>query len=78
MLIELQLFNMKILSNSIMQVVATALFGYGKVSDTPKDIIVKILVALVSVGISAIYAVIHKSVKQGIKSAKARKAASAE
>ncbi|MCF0120972.1 MAG: acyltransferase family protein [Oscillospiraceae bacterium] len=72
LLTELKLFNMRVLSNSIMQVVAVALFGYGRVVDKPKDIVVKILVALFSIGVSAIYIAIHKAVKKAIKSARAK------
>lgn len=67
MLIELKLFNLKLLSNSIMQVVAVALFGFGKVVDTPRDIVIKSAVALVSIGISALYALLHKQVKNAVK-----------
>ncbi len=67
MLVELYLFNHGQLSNSIMQVVAVELFGYGKVSDTPKDIMVKILVAVFSIGVSALYAVIHNAIKKRLK-----------
>ena len=71
MLMELYLYNHKVLSNSIMDVVAVELFGFGKVTDKPKDVAVKVAVALVSIGLSAIYALIHKSVKKAIKSRKA-------
>lgn len=73
MLIELWLFNMHVLSNSIMQVVAVSIFGYGRVIDTPRDIIVKILVALFSIGISAIYALIHSRIKSILKVALRKK-----
>lgn len=67
MLVELYLFNHHQLTNSIMQVVAAELFGYGKVVDTTKDIFVKILVAVFSIGVSAIYAIIHNSIKKLLK-----------
>lgn len=67
MLIELKLFNLKLLSNSIMQVVAAALFGYGKVTDTPRDIVIKCAVALFSIGLSAVYALLHRRVKGALK-----------
>ncbi len=73
MLAELWLFNLHVLSNSIMQVVAVSIFGYGRVTDTPRDIIVKILVALFSIGVSAVYAIIHNRVKAALKSARKRK-----
>ena len=71
MLIELKLFNMKLLSNSIMQVVAVALFGYGRVVDTTQDILLKSAVALASIGISAIYALLHQRIKTAVKARKA-------
>ena len=75
MLIELQLFNMHVLSNSIMQIVAATIFGYGRVVDKPMDIVIKILVAVASIGISAIYVLIHNSVKGAVKKAIAKKKA---
>lgn len=67
MLVELVLFNKGILSNSINQVVAVELFGYGHVSDTKKDIIIKIAIAVLSIVISGIYALIHNYIKGKIK-----------
>jgi fucose 4-O-acetylase-like acetyltransferase len=67
MLVELKLFNMHVLTNSIMQVVAVSIYGYGRVTDTAKDIIVKILTALFSIGVSAIYALIHSRIKGALK-----------
>jgi fucose 4-O-acetylase-like acetyltransferase len=75
MLIELQLYNMKILSNSIMQIVAATIYGYGHVTDKATDIIVKILVAAASIGISAVYALIHNAVKGKVKKAIANRKA---
>lgn len=75
MLAELQLFNMHVLSNSITQVVAAEIFGFGKVTDTGKDIVVKILVALFSIGVSAVYTVIHNAVRKLIKNNLKKKAA---
>ena len=68
MIIELWLFNHKVLSNSLIQVIMKEMYGWGFVRDTKKDIIVKVLVAFVSIGISGIYAVIHNAVKKAIKS----------
>lgn len=67
MLVELQLYNMGYLSNSLIQVVTRELFGYGFVRDTTKDVIIKVAVAVFSVLVSGVYAVIHKSVKKRIK-----------
>lgn len=75
MLIELKLFNLKLLSNSIMQVVAVALFGFGWVRDTPQDILLKSAVALLSIGISAIYVLLYKRVKRAVKAKARQKAA---
>lgn len=70
MLIELWLFNHKVLSNSLIQVITVELYGYGIVKDKPSDIVIKILVALLSIGLSAIYVAIHKAVKNAIKKKK--------
>ena len=76
MIIELWLFNHKMLSNSLTQIVTKEIFGWGFVPpDKPKDIIIKVLVALASIGFSAIYAVIHSAIKRKIKAARAAKAA---
>ncbi len=71
MIIELWLFNHKVLSNSIIQVIMKEMYGWGLVRDTTKDIIVKVLVAFASIGIGGIYAVIHNAVKKAIKSKRA-------
>ncbi|MBR3585137.1 MAG: acyltransferase [Oscillospiraceae bacterium] len=76
MIIELWLFNHKMLSNSLTQIVTKEIFGWGFVPpDKPKDIIIKVLVALASIGFSAIYAVIHNAIKRKIKAVRAAKAA---
>ena len=76
MIIELWLFNHKMLSNSLTQIVTKEIFGWGFVPpDKPKDIIIKVLVALASIGFSAIYAVIHNAIKKKIKAVRAAKAA---
>ena len=67
MLLELWLYTKGQLSNSLLDVVNFQLYGFGKVSDTPKDIAIKISVALVSVGAGALYAVIHGAVKGWLK-----------
>ena len=74
MIIELWLYNHKVLSNSLTQVVMKAMYGWGYVKDKPSDIVVKILVALASIGISAIYAAIHNAVKKSIRKKKAANA----
>ena len=74
MLVELWLYTKGMLSNSLLDVVSFQLYGFGHVVDTPKDIVIKIAVALLSIGVSAIYAVIHKAVKRRIKAARAAKA----
>jgi len=71
MLIELWLYNHKVLSNSLIQVITVQLYGYGVVKDKASDIIVKILVALLSIGLSAIYICIHKAVKKAVMKKKA-------
>ena len=73
MLIELKLFNMKVLSNSIMQVVAVSIYGFGSVKDNLQDIIVKSVVAVLSIGVSGVYAVIHNLVKNNIKKLKSKR-----
>ena len=76
MIIELWLFNHKMLSNSLTQIVTKEIFGWGFVPpDKPKDIIIKVLVALASIGFSAIYAVIHNAIKKKIIAVRAAKAA---
>ena len=71
MIIELWLFNHKVLSNSLIQVVMKEMYGWGYVVDKPKDIVVKVLVAFASIGVSAIYAVIHNAVKKAVKKRRA-------
>ena len=77
MIVELWMFNHKMLSNSLTQIVTKEIFGWGFVPpDKPKDIILKVVVALASIGFSGIYAVIHNAIKKKIKAARAEKAAS--
>ena len=77
MIVELWLFNHKMLSNSLTQIVTKELFGWGFVpKDKPRDIIIKVLVSFASIGYSGIYAVIHNTIKKKIKAARAEKAAS--
>ncbi|MBQ8974254.1 MAG: acyltransferase family protein [Oscillospiraceae bacterium] len=71
MLIELALYNAGALTNSIMDIVAQQIYGYGNASDTALDIVLKVTVAIASIGISAIYALIHNKVKRAIKSRRA-------
>lgn len=73
MLVELWIYTRGWLSNSLLDVVSNQIYGFGHVEDTPKDIVIKIAVALVSIGVSAIYAVIHKAIKSRIKAARAAK-----
>ena len=74
MLVELWIYTKGWLSNSLLDVVSNQIYGFGHVEDTPRDIVIKIAVALLSIGVSAIYAVIHKAVKARIKAARAAKA----
>ena len=74
MLVELWIYTKGWLSNSLLDVVSNQIYGFGHVEDTPKDIVIKIAVALLSIGVSAIYAVIHNAVKKRIKAARTAKA----
>ena len=67
MLVELWLYTKGQLTNSLLDVVSFQLYGYGKVVDTPKDFIIKVAVALLSIGVSALYALAHNAVKRRIK-----------
>jgi len=67
MLVELWLYTKGCLSNSLLDVVSSQLYGMPVAPDTPKDIAVKIAVAAASVGVSALYALAHGAVKQRIK-----------
>ena len=73
MLVELWLFTKGQLTNSLLDVVTFQLYGFGHVEDTPKDFVIKVAVALVSIGVSAIYIFIHKAVKRRIRAARAAK-----
>ena len=75
MIIELWLFNHHYLTNSLIQVIMKEMYGYGYVWDTKRDIMIKVLVAVASILISAVYAVIHNSVKKAIRKHRAEKAA---
>lgn len=75
MIIELWLFNRRMLTNSLIQVIMKEMYGWGYVKDTGRDIVTKVLVAVVSILISAIYAVIHTSVKKTVQKRRAEKAA---
>ena len=74
MLVELWIYTKGLLSNSLLDVVSFQLYGFGRVVDTPRDIAIKIAVALVSIGVSAIYALIHNAVKRKVRAARAAKA----
>ena len=71
MLVELWIYTKGMLSNSLLDVVTFQLYGFGHVVDTPKDIAIKIAVALLSIGVSGVYALIHNAVKRRIKAARA-------
>ena len=64
MLVELWLYTKGQLTNSLLDVVSNQMYGVGKVSDTPKDFAIKVGVALVSIGVSAVYALAHTAVKR--------------
>ncbi len=64
MLVELWLYTKGQLSNSLLDVVSNQLYGMGVVADKPKDILIKCAVALVSIGVSALYALAHSAVKK--------------
>ena len=74
MLVELWIYTKGLLSNSLLDVVSFQLYGFGRVVDTPRDIAIKIAVAVVSIGVSAVYALIHNAVKRKIRAARAAKA----
>ena len=67
MLVELWLYTKGCLSNSILDVVSSQLFGYPVAPDTAKDIVIKIAVAVVSIGVSAVYVLAHNAIKKRIK-----------
>ena len=70
MLVELWLYTKGCLSNSILDVVSSQLFGYPVAPDTAKDIVIKIAVAVVSIGVSAVYVLAHNAIKKRIKDKK--------
>ena len=70
MLVELWLFTKGALSNSLLDVVSNQLYGMPVRPDRPKDVAIKIAVALVSIGVSAIYAAAHNAVKRKSKQVK--------
>ena len=67
MLVELWLYTKGALSNSLLDVVSNQIYGYGNVADKPMDIAVKAAVAVVSIGVSALYAAAHNAVKRRAK-----------
>ena len=73
MLVELWLYTKGQLTNSLLDVVSFQLYGYGKVVDTPKDFVIKVAVAALSIGVSALYTLAHNAVKRRVRAA--RKAA---
>ncbi len=74
MLVELWLYTKGQLSNNLLDVVSFQLYGFGRVVDTPKDFAIKIAVAVVSIGVSGVYALIHNAVKRKLKAMRAAKA----
>ena len=74
MLVELKLYNMGHLTTSIIDIITKEMFGYGFVIDKPKDVVIKVCVAVFSILVSGIYIVIHNFVKKKIKAAIAKKA----
>jgi len=75
MILELWLYNHHKLTNSLIQVITKELYGWGYVFDTRRDIVTKVAVAVVSILISAVYALIHTSVKKAIRKRRGEKAA---
>ena len=67
MLVELWLYTKGCLSNSLLDVVSSQLYGMPVAPDTAKDIAVKIAVAAASIGVSALYTLAHGAVKQRTK-----------
>ncbi len=67
MLVELWLFTKGCMSNSLLDVVSSQLFGYPVKPDTPKDILIKIGVAVISILLSAVFVVIRGAVMKRIK-----------
>ncbi|MBQ8831780.1 MAG: acyltransferase family protein [Oscillospiraceae bacterium] len=73
MLVELKIYNMGYLTCSIMDIITKEMFGYGFVIDKPKDIVIKVAVAIFSILVSGVYAVLHNLVKKQIKKLTAKK-----
>ena len=67
MLVELWLYTKGFLTNSLLDVVSSQLFGFPVAPDQPKDIVIKIAVAAASIGVSALYVLAHNAVKRRIK-----------
>lgn len=70
MLIELWIYTKGFLSNSLLDVVSSQLYGFPVAPDKPKDIVIKVAVAAVSISVSALYVLAHNAVKQRIKARK--------
>lgn len=70
MLVELWLYTKGCLSNSLLDVVSSQLYGMPVRPDQPKDIAIKVAVALLSIGVSALYALAHNAVKRKAKQCK--------
>ncbi len=68
MLVELWLYTKGLLSNSLLDVVSNQLYGFGVVVDKPLDIVIKCIVAIISICVSALYVLAHNAVKKKIKS----------
>ena len=67
MLVELWLYTKGALSNSLLDVVSNQLYGFPVAPDQPKDIAIKLAVAAVSIGVSAVYVLAHNAVKRRAK-----------
>ncbi len=67
MLAELWIYTKGQLSNSLLDVVSSQLYGMPVAPDKPKDIAIKCAVALVSIGVSAVYALAHSAVKRRLR-----------
>ena len=70
MLVELWLYTKGALSNSLLDVVSNQLYGFPVAPDQPKDIAIKLAVAAVSIGVSAMYVLAHNAVKRRAKEIK--------
>lgn len=78
MLVELWLYTKGALSNSLLDVVSQQIYGYGAAVDKPKDIAIKIAVAVISIGVSALYAAAHNAVKRRARAIQAQPPAARE